>query len=180
MNVAHEDAKSAERRASDHIDAGLNFECAENWHAAALEYRQVFALNPKGWAARYSANNNLGYALIQLGEFEQALSYCRAAIAVNPARYNAHKNLGLAFQGLGHWKDAVMSFVESTRLDPSNARAWQHLEHVLQGRPNLLNQYPELRQLVTDMRKNLEEGNYIQPPIEPSPMFRLPDLPGEH
>ncbi len=180
MNHEDHSTNSIERKASDHIDAGLAYECAENWLAAANEYRQVFALNPSGWVARYSANNNLGYVLIQIGEYEQAAEHCRAAIAINPGRYNAHKNLGLALQGLGHWKDSAMCFVEATRLDPTNARAWQHLEHLLQSRPNALDQHPELRQLVADIRDELEENNYIQPPIEPSPMYRPVDLPREH
>jgi tetratricopeptide (TPR) repeat protein len=180
LNLASKTNISLERKALDHIDAGLAFEFSENWPAAAEEYREVFALNPAGWVARYSANNNLGYVLIQLGEHEQAVNHCRAAIAINPGRYNAHKNLGLAFQGQGHWKDALMCFVEATRLNPTNARAWQHLEHLLHCRSNLLNQYPELRQLVADMRGELEENNHVQPLIEPSPMYRPADIPIEH
>ncbi len=180
MNPEGKAMKSVERKASDHIDAGLAFELSENWLAAAQEYRQAFALNPSGWVARYSANNNLGYVLIQLGEYAQAASHCRAAIAINPARYNAHKNLGLALQGKGHWKDAVTCFVEATRLNPADARAWQHLEHLMQSRPNLLDQYPELRQLLTDVRDDLERNNLVQPPIEPSPMYRPADIPSEH
>jgi tetratricopeptide (TPR) repeat protein len=171
---------STERKASNHIDAGFGFELSENWQAAAREYRQVFPLNPVAWATRYSANNNLAYALIQLGDCDQAVTHCRAAIAIRPGRYNAHKNLGLAFQGQGYWKDAVICFVEATRLNPSDARAWQHLEHLLNRRPSLLNHYPGLRQMVADMRTELEENNYLQPPIELSPMFRQADIPGEH
>lgn len=180
MSSGEKVTESVERRASDHIDAGIRYECSEDWHAAANEYRQVFALNPTGWVARYSANNNLGYVLIQLEEYEKAAEHCRVAIAINPGRYNAHKNLGLALQGLGHWKESVMCFVEATRLNPTNARAWQHLEHLLRSRPNLADQYPELRQLVADMRDELEENGHIQHPIEPSPMYRPVDLPREH
>lgn len=179
MNPENKEMKSVERRASDHVDAGLAFECSENWLAAAQEYRQVFALNPSGWVTRYSANNNLGYVLVQLGEYEQAAEHCRAAIAINPRRYNAHKNLGLALQGQGHWKDAVMCFVEATRLNPTEPRAWQHLEHLLHGRPNLLKQYPELIQLVADVREDLEQNKLVQPPLEPSPMYRVADIPRE-
>ncbi len=180
MNSENKMTNSVERQASDHIDAGIRYECSENWLAAANEYQQVFALNPSGWVARYSANNNLGYVLVQLGEYEQAAELCRAAIAINPGRYNAHKNLGLALQGQGHWKVAALCFVEATRLNPANARAWQHLEYLLQNRPNLLNQYPELRQLVSDMRDELEKSDHIQPPIQPSPMYRPADMPCEH
>ncbi len=180
MNPENKEVRSIERRASDHVDAGLAFELSENWLAAANEYRQVFALNPSWWVARYSANNNLGYVLIQLGEHEQAAEHCRAAIAINPRRYNAHKNLGLALQGQGNCKDAVMCFVEATRLNPTEARAWQHLEHLLHGRPNLLKQYPELIQLVADVREDLERNKLVQPPIEQSPMYRPADIPREH
>lgn len=177
-----EDNKASfiERRASDHIEAGLRYEFAENWLAAANEYRQVFALNPSGWVARYSARNNLGYVLIQLGEYEEAADYCRAAIAIRPERYNAHKNLGLALQGQGLWKDAVICFLTATRLNPTNARAWQHLDNLLSARPKILEQYPELRQLVADVKAELEDGNYIQPPLQSSPMYRPTEIPCEH
>lgn len=179
MNSKARVTGSCERMASDRIDSGIKYELSENWLAAAEEYRQVFALSPVGWVARYSANNNLGYVLIQLGKYEEAADYCRAAIDINPRRYNAHKNLGLALQGQGLWRDAVLCFVVATRLNPTNARAWQHLKHLLQKRPNLMKQYPELRQLVADMRNDLEDGNYIQPLIEPSPMFRPTNIPCE-
>lgn len=180
MNPQSIPEASIEHKALDHIDAGLEYELRENWLAAAQEYRAVFELKPSGWVARYSANNNLGYVLVQLGEYEQAARHCLAAIASKPERYNAHKNLGLALQGQGLWKEAAMSFIEATRLCPVNPRAWQHLEQLLHARPRLLEQHPELRGLVDAMRAELEEGNYIQPPIEPSPMFRPMDLPSEH
>jgi len=180
MNVEYQTNNSVEREASDHIEAGLAYECAENWQAAENEYRQVFALNPAWWVSRYSANNNLGYVLIQLEKFDEAANYCRAAIAINPERYNAHKNLGLALQGQGNWKDAIYCFVEATRLNPANARAWQHLEYLIQARSNVLKQYPELERLVADIRAELEEAGYIQPPIEPSPMYRPMNVPVEH
>lgn len=37
----------------------------------------------------------------------------------------------------------------------------------------------ELRQLVADMRNDFEDGNYLQPLIEPSPMFRTTNIPCE-
>jgi tetratricopeptide (TPR) repeat protein len=171
---------SVERKALDHVEAGIRHECSENWLAAAEEYRQIFELNPAEWVARYSANNNLAYVLVQLGEYEQAAGYCRAAIAIRPERYNAHKNLGLALQGMGCWNEAARSFIEATLLCPQNARAWQHFEHLLLARPHLVEQDPELGQLVAQVHATLKQDDFLQPPIEPYPMYRPLDVPGEH
>jgi tetratricopeptide (TPR) repeat protein len=180
MNLESKTNISIERRALNHVDTGLAFEFSENWLAAAEEYREIFALNPVGWVARYSANNNLGYVLIQLGAYEEAADYCRAAIGIRPERYNAHKNLGLALQGQGLWKDAIVCFLVATRLNSTNARAWQHLEHLLLARPHLVEQDPELSRLVAQMQETLKQNDFLQPPIEPSPMYRQMDVPCEH
>ncbi len=180
MNLESNTDKSREWRALDHIETGIRHEYSEKWLAAAEEYRQVFDLNPAGWVARYSANNNLAYVLVQLGDYEQAAEYCRAAIAIKPERYNAHKNLGLALQGLGYWNAAARSFIEATLLCPTNGRAWQHLEHLLLARPHLVEQDPELGLLVTQTHQVLKRNDFLQPPIEPSPMFRQMGIPGEH
>jgi tetratricopeptide (TPR) repeat protein len=174
------DRHSRDRVASDLIFIGLEHEQSENWLAAADEYRKALTAEATAWNLRYSANNNLGYVLVQLGDYEQAATYCRAAIAIKPERYNAHKNLGLALQGQGLWSDAARCFIEATRISPMNARAWQHLEHLLLARPHLMEYDPELGQLVSDMRAALEEHGFIQPPIEPSPMYRPADIPSEH
>lgn len=180
MNDNSKTDMSLERKAIDHVEAGIRHECSENWLAAAEEYRQIFELNPAGWVARYSANNNLAYVLVRLGEYEQAAGYCRAAIAIRPERYNAHKNLGLALQGMGCWNEAARSFIEATLLCPQNSRAWQHLEHLLLARPHLVEQDPELGQLVAQMHEALKDNDFLQPPIEPSPMYRQLDISAEH
>ncbi len=179
MNLESKTDESREWRALDHVETGIRHEYSENWLAAAEEYRQVFDLNPAGWVARYSANNNLAYVLVQLGEYEQAAEYCRAAIAIKPERYNAHKNLGLALQGLGCWNEAARSYIEATLRFPQDARAWQHLQYLLHARPTLLKQNPELEQHVTEMHNVLKQNEFLQPPIEPSPMYRQMDIPSE-
>jgi tetratricopeptide (TPR) repeat protein len=179
MNDNSKADMSLERKALDHVEAGIRHECSENWLAAAEEYRQIFELNPAGWVARYSANNNLAYVLVQLGEHEQAAGYCHAAIAIRPERYNAHKNLGLALQGMGYWSEAARSFIEATLLWPLDSRAWQHFEHLLLARPHLVDQDPELGQLVAQVHAALKQDDFLQPPLEPSPMYRPLDVPGE-
>lgn len=180
MNTETKVTRSREQIALDHIECGLSHEMSESWLAAAEEYRKALAADATAWNLRYSANNNLGYVLVQLGDYEQAASYCRMAIAIESKRYNAHKNLGLALQGQGLWSDAARCFLEATLLCPGNARAWQHLEHLLQAKPNLVRHDPELGQLIADMRAELEQNDLIKTPIVPSPMFRPAVIPGEH
>jgi len=180
MNVESMTVKTPERIAYDHIDRGLNYEMSENWQAAAEEYRLAMAAGASGWNINYSANNNLGYVLVQLGEYDKAVEHCRAAIAIKPEPYNAFKNLGLALQGQGQWSDAARCFIEATLRNPQNARAWQLLEHLLRVRPKLIKRDLELGRIVADMRIELERNNLIQPPLAPHPMFKLIDIPVEH
>jgi len=173
-------AKTPERIAYDHIDCGLNYEMSEDWQAAANEYRQAMKAGASGWNLIYSANNNLGYVLVQLGQYEEAEVFCRAAIAIRPEPYNAHKNLGLALQGRGLWGEAAMCFIEATNRNPVDPRAWQLLEHLLRARPNLMKLDSQLAQHVADTRVSLEQNNLIRPPIAPYPLFKLVDIPAEH
>lgn len=162
------------------LEVGVGHERNKNWTAAAETYRKAVVTETSDLNGRYFSNNNLGYVLVQLGQFEEAEKYCRVAVSIIPDQYNAYKNLGLAFQGQGHWEAAVRCFLEATRLSPGNARAWQHLEHLLKARPRVMKENPELASLIGQARKSLAANGYIQPPLNPSPMFQLETISTEH
>lgn len=63
--------------------------------------------------------NNLGYAHLQLGRFDLALTQLKAALTLNPDNPQANLNLGLTYFGLGRWQDALDSFAKAVTLDPS-------------------------------------------------------------
>lgn len=166
--------------ASQYLFEGGHLEKLKDWHAAAAAYRRALAANSPDPRARYFANNNLGYVLLQMEQCEEAADLCRNAIAIDAERYNAHKNLGLAFQGQGQWLDAAWCFLEATRLCPGDARAWQLLEHLLQARPRLLDQDAEQGRAFAMTHAALEEHGYLREPLRQSAAFKLtPILPDQ-
>jgi tetratricopeptide (TPR) repeat protein len=76
---------------------------------------------------RVTVNNNMGYSLIQIYRFHEAIVYLQAALGVDRARPNALKNLGLAMQGLERHAKAAEYFVAATRTDPRDRRSLEHL-----------------------------------------------------
>lgn len=162
--------------ASQYLFEGGQLEKLKDWPAAAEAYRRALSANSPDPRVRYFANNNLGYVLLQMEQFDEAAGLCRNAIAIDPERYNAHKNLGLAFQGQRLWIDAAWCFLEATRLCPGDPRAWQLLEHLLQARPQLLGENADLGRAFSMIHAALEENGYLREPLRQSPMFELPAI----
>ncbi len=173
------DTPSDDQAAGMHLVEGARHERRENWRAAELSYRAVAAINTPDPRVRYYARNNLGYVLVQLGQFDEAVEWCLEAIAVNPEQYNAHKNLGLAYQGQGLWTKAAWSLLQATCLCPNNARAWQHLQLLLKARPGLIEHDRELCDRMTKVQAVLEEDGYLQIPVEHGNCYRPKEIPPE-
>jgi len=67
--------------------------------------------------------NNLGFAWLQLGRYDQALPALRDAVAANDANARAYLNLGLTYYGLSRFADAIEAWDRATELDASLAPA---------------------------------------------------------
>jgi protein O-mannosyl-transferase len=85
--------------------------------------RAGIAENPHAW----SLQNNLGVALKERGEFEQAISHHRQALRDNPRFMEAHNNLGNALNATGHWQEAEAEFLAALQLSPSNSEVLGNL-----------------------------------------------------
>jgi tetratricopeptide (TPR) repeat protein len=141
-----------------HLTLGCVHEHELDWEAAIASYRQVLANDPQDLTVKYFGNNNFGYSLIQLGQFDEAEDYCLAAIEVDVHRHNAHKNLGLVYQGQGRWLDAALSFLTAYELNPRDPRAWHHLQQLLVAKQELLRQSDALRAGVKAMKEVIAGG----------------------
>lgn len=144
---------SNERVALGHLESGQKYACRQDWLPAADEYRKALSRESIDWGTNYEANVFLAYALIQLGETEQAIEHCHAAMTIRDRHALAYVVLGLAMQSQRRWNEAARCFIESTRRNPALAYAWPHLEHLLKARPNLLKDDPELGWLVDETRE---------------------------
>lgn len=141
-----------ERAAFFRLSAGRVAEEAGQFSVAADEYRKGLEHQVSDMKTLYFLNNNLGYSLIQIEEFDEAEEYCRVAITVDSTRYNAHKNLGLALQGQGKYLEAANS-LQRASLMSDDPRAGRHLEELLEAHPEIKDSFKQV--------KAVEEGYII-------------------
>mgnify|MGYP001253362717 FL=1 len=77
------------------------------------------------------AHNNLGNALNELGNFEEAIACFTQAIQLKPDYIEAHINLGNALKGLGRREEAILRYTEAIKFNPSHSVAHYNLGDVL-------------------------------------------------
>jgi len=82
------------------------------------------------------AHNELGNALVQQGELDEAVLHYSKALQTDPNYINAHNNLGYAFYRQGNYKDAIYHYNEALRLNPKYAKAHNNLGTALLSQGN--------------------------------------------
>jgi Tfp pilus assembly protein PilF len=73
------------------------------------------------------AHNNLGNALDQKGQTDEAISQFHEAIRLKPDQAEARYNLGMALVRKGHAEEAISQYQEAIRLKPDYVRAHNNL-----------------------------------------------------
>lgn len=102
------------------------------YHDLITLYTTTLALNPSCWMAHY----NLGIALRDRGESDQAITHYRQAIALRSGYAEAHYNLGRLLADKGEFNDAVDQYEAALAINPDDAEAHNNLgaTFVEQGR----------------------------------------------
>jgi len=126
-----------EHKSATVLAMGQTMEQVGDYESATRYYREAFAFEPVHTRTWYFINNNLGFSLNMLGKFDEAVQFCRAAIAIDRQRPNAFKNLGIALRGQRQWTEAATCFVQATQVDASDARSMKLLEELLGERTEL-------------------------------------------
>ena len=126
-----------EHKAATVLAMGQTMEQVDDYAAAVRYYREALGFEPVHTRTWYFINNNLGYSLNRLEQFDQGEIYCRAAIQIDPRRPNGFKNLGIALRGQGRFAEAAECLVKSTQADASDARSLKLLEELLAEHPEL-------------------------------------------
>jgi Flp pilus assembly protein TadD len=139
------EAESAHRHAlqaapaadSLHNNLGYNLLLQKNYHPPAEEFRQALKLNPHSDVAR----NNLGVALANLDQTDQALANWQTAS--DPA--TAHNNLAAVFIEKGKYPEARQQLQIALGYNNAHSAALQNLELVsrLDRQPATLTVKPE-------------------------------------
>jgi tetratricopeptide (TPR) repeat protein len=137
--------ESAEAKADCLLKMGQTMEQAGDFEKALEHYTRAFDLPEGDDDTWYFLNNNRGYCLNVLGRHSEAQEFCQAAIEIDPDRYNAWKNFGISLEKQGKMEDAALSYCEATDRGPEDPRAFRLLEDLLMAHPELLDQYPVLK-----------------------------------
>lgn len=136
---------SPDEEATCLLAQGQLCEQLHDYESAVRYYRAGRALNREQASSWYWFNNNLGFSLVQLGQVQDAATYLRVAIAVDPARSNAYKNMGLAMLQTSEHAEAARWFVAATRVNPSDGRSLRHLEDLVAAHPEVLADVPDVK-----------------------------------
>lgn len=93
--------------------AWVNSEYLNNWEAYVADYEQVITLAP----GNASYLNSLGWGLIQLGRYAEALPHLDEALDISPDLNYALDSRGWAHLGLGNYDAARADFERAIQLD---------------------------------------------------------------
>ncbi|MEI7672355.1 MAG: tetratricopeptide repeat protein [Deltaproteobacteria bacterium] len=156
-------AQDLEERAHCILAMGQLMEKHRDYEGAVKYYRQAFEMEPCRTEVWYFINNNLGFSLNQIGMYQEAEPYLKAAIAIDSCRPNAHKNLGLCHVGWGDFAFASRCFVVATQVNASDGRSLKHLEELVQEHPELLVDERDLAEELDACRKAVELARAQQP-----------------
>ena len=156
------------------LDMGCKMEKRRDYEGAVNAYRQAFLMKPGRTDTWYFLNNNIGFSLNQIGKFQEAEPYLKAAIEINPGKSNAHKNLGLCHAGLGNFGLAAECFVTATKVNAADGRSLTHLEELVQTHPELLADTTNLTAKLEACRKAVETARASRPVKQPAPSIPVP------
>lgn len=103
--------------------AALAIARAAIWRDEQALFSQLTRESPQSWIA----HANLGKALVELGQAQEALEHLRQAERLNPLAPQVHLSLGAASMLLGRPEEAAASFSTALRLRPQSAATHNNL-----------------------------------------------------
>ncbi|TWU02021.1 tetratricopeptide repeat protein [Neorhodopirellula pilleata] len=101
----------------------LTWQQGRVYHDVETLWRDTLAKNPTS----FLAHNNLGAILNRRGEFIEAESHLRQAVALKPGFADSVVNLAKAREGQSDFGEALTLYEEATRISPGLAVAWNGL-----------------------------------------------------
>lgn len=107
--------------------AGLTWRQSSLYADSATFWQAAVAANPDSWVAQ----DNLGSALFERGQLDEALAHDERAVELEPASATAHYNLGGVFREKGNLNEAVAQFKKAVELQPNYSTAHYNLAEIL-------------------------------------------------
>jgi tetratricopeptide (TPR) repeat protein len=103
--------------------AFLTWQQTTAYHDLITLYTRTLAKNPGCWMAHY----NLGIALHDHGETDQAITHYRQAIELRPGYAEAHYNLGRLLAEKGEFNDAINHYEATLAINPADTEAHNNI-----------------------------------------------------
>jgi len=98
------------------LNAVLTYQRNKIWKNEYTLWTDCFQKSPN----KERSNENFGFALYNLGRFEEALYYYNRAVRISPNYAGAYNNRGTAYAGLGKYEAAIESYDTAIRLKPDD------------------------------------------------------------
>jgi tetratricopeptide (TPR) repeat protein len=108
---------------------GATWKRAGVYRAPETLWRDNVAKNPNAWAA----HNNLGVALRDKGELNEAFGHFTQAVRLKPDFPEAHYNLGIVLLRLGKLPEATGHFEQALQFRPDFAEVYNNLGMIFKG-----------------------------------------------
>jgi protein O-mannosyl-transferase len=99
------------------------------YHDLVTLYTATLTKNPSCWMAHY----NLGIALNDRGNTDEAIAHYQQAIELRPGYAEAHYNLGRLLAQKGQLNDAITHYEKALEINPADAEAQNNLGVTLFG-----------------------------------------------
>lgn len=105
-------------------DLGVLYAKQNNYAQSAIYSGKAAQLVGNGFAEAY---NNYGYALAQLGRYEEALVAINKSLELKPDSAAALDSKGFAYFGMGRYDEALKAFQDAIKQDPTIGEIYLHL-----------------------------------------------------
>jgi len=90
-------------------------------------WRTTIARNPDNWLA----HNNLGTALSDRGQLDEAMMHFQKAVEIQPDFAETYNNIGIVYWDKGRLDEAIAQFEKALKIQPENPQAYNNLGMVL-------------------------------------------------
>ena len=127
LGTAVSGQESAEERVAAHLQEAKRAESAQDYLAAAAQYKAILELRPE-WAL---VHQSLGVTLHLAKQYSQAIQHLQRAVQLDSQLWGAYLFLGMDYHQTHQFEAAVAALEKSLALNPEMAetRRWLGLSH---------------------------------------------------
>jgi protein O-mannosyl-transferase len=109
---------------------GCAWQQTRYWHDSETLWTHALACTSRNLVAEA----NLGLALADRGQIDEAIAHYRKALEIQPVYVDAHNNLGAALAGRGQIDEAIVHFQKAIEINPDYVDAHNNLGAALADR----------------------------------------------